>query len=403
MRKILVVSIFFLSGHLSAQWVQQNSGTTQNLYTVYFTNANTGFAAGARGTILKTTNGGINWINLTTDTTYNYNEMVFINSTTGIMVGSNGLVLRTTNEGNNWIQQISGTTQPLVAVDFNSNLIIACGANGTIISSTNTGINWTTITTPVTSYITDVSIPSPNTIYMGGYGSLIKSTNGGENWSILQNCSGKGCFFYNKIQFFNATTGYGTGFINGSLSYYFKKTTNGGSNFTSSMQPCDNFHFIDINNGFVLRIETIYRTTNGGINWVTNTMSGLRFNDVYMSSLNIATVVGSSGLIMRTTTGGLVFIEPVNNNTPEHFSLKQNYPNPFNPLSNIEFSISSPEFVTLKIFDANGKEIELLINQNLSVGNYKIQWNAQNHSGGVYFYKLETKNFSETKKMILLK
>lgn len=88
---------------------------------------------------------------------------------------------------------------------------------------------------------------------------------------------------------------------------------------------------------------------------------------------------------------------------PSVFSLSQNYPNPFNPNTNIEFSLPEKSFVKLKIFDFLGREVSELVNENLSEGTYRYNFNGINLASGMYFYKLETEKFSETKKMILVK
>ncbi|HCA43325.1 MAG TPA: hypothetical protein DEP28_08745, partial [Bacteroidetes bacterium] len=76
---------------------------------------------------------------------------------------------------------------------------------------------------------------------------------------------------------------------------------------------------------------------------------------------------------------------------------------PFNPETKISFSIPKSDFVTLEIFDALGRKIETLMNKETGAGNYDINWNANDLSGGVYFYKLTTSQFSDTKRMILIK
>jgi len=88
---------------------------------------------------------------------------------------------------------------------------------------------------------------------------------------------------------------------------------------------------------------------------------------------------------------------------PSEYSLSQNYPNPFNPSTQIQFSIPSQENVSLKVFDALGKEVAELVNQNLSAGNYSVDFNASTLSSGIYFYTITTNNFSSTKKMMLVK
>jgi len=85
--------------------------------------------------------------------------------------------------------------------------------------------------------------------------------------------------------------------------------------------------------------------------------------------------------------------------------LYQNYPNPFNPVTNIKYEIPQDYsgLVTLKIYDITGKEIAKLVNQNLTTGSYNVTWDAANFSTGVYFYQLNAGDFSEVKRMILIK
>jgi len=88
---------------------------------------------------------------------------------------------------------------------------------------------------------------------------------------------------------------------------------------------------------------------------------------------------------------------------PASFTLYQNYPNPFNPTTNISFTIQSKSFVTLKVYDLLGRDVATLISQELPAGTYPQQWNAAGMPSGVYFYRLQTGSFIETKKLILLK
>lgn len=92
-----------------------------------------------------------------------------------------------------------------------------------------------------------------------------------------------------------------------------------------------------------------------------------------------------------------------NSNVPDKYKLNQNYPNPFNPATEITYDLAGPGNVKLTVYDMSGKEISTLVNDHQPVGNYKVEFNASNYSSGVYFYKLETEKFSETKKMILVK
>ena len=101
-------------------------------------------------------------------------------------------------------------------------------------------------------------------------------------------------------------------------------------------------------------------------------------------------------------------LNPVSSNNegqeiPGKYSLSQNYPNPFNPVTKIKFQMPKQGFAVLKIYDALGREIQTLINQSLSPGTYEVDWDGNNLAGGVYFYKLTSGAFTETRKMILVK
>ena len=85
------------------------------------------------------------------------------------------------------------------------------------------------------------------------------------------------------------------------------------------------------------------------------------------------------------------------------YHLSTNYPNPFNAITRIDFSIPIDQFINIKVYDILGIEITTLINDNLSVGNHSIQWDASNYSSGVYFVKLECENYYNMRKMLLLK
>ena len=89
--------------------------------------------------------------------------------------------------------------------------------------------------------------------------------------------------------------------------------------------------------------------------------------------------------------------------TPAKFELKQNYPNPFNPTTSIECVVPSSEYVSLKVYDVLGNEVASLVNENKNAGSYRIDFNASTLSSGVYFYKITAGNYTETKKMMLIK
>jgi hypothetical protein len=117
---------------------------------------------------------------------------------------------------------------------------------------------------------------------------------------------------------------------------------------------------------------------------------------------------GASG----THLPGLYAIQPdpctitsVGNNSevPNQYLLKQNYPNPFNPTTKISYNIPKSGLVTLKIYDLLGREVVTLVNEVKNPGNYVIDFDGSSLSSGAYFYRMEAKDFSDTKKMLLIK
>jgi len=101
-------------------------------------------------------------------------------------------------------------------------------------------------------------------------------------------------------------------------------------------------------------------------------------------------------------------IQQIGTNIPEKYFLYQNYPNPFNPVTKITFALPpSPQGeglgVRVIVYDILGKEVITLVSEQLNAGTYSVDWNASEYSSGVYFYKLQTDNFSVTKKMLMIK
>jgi hypothetical protein len=100
---------------------------------------------------------------------------------------------------------------------------------------------------------------------------------------------------------------------------------------------------------------------------------------------------------------GVASVENISGVTPSNYSLEQNFPNPFNPSTTINFTIPNSDFVTLKVFNILGSEVATLVNENLSSGTYKFNFDALNLASGVYLYELKAGNFREIKKMNLIK
>lgn len=121
--------------------------------------------------------------------------------------------------------------------------------------------------------------------------------------------------------------------------------------------------------------------TGGGVAFV-----GFGATPIFYDNSSIVTNVGITGT-----------------ETPERYSLNQNFPNPFNPETNISFDIPSTGLIKLVVYDMLGKEVATLVNKNMEAGSYSYNFNAAGLTSGVYFYKLTSDDFSEVKRMVLLK
>jgi hypothetical protein len=101
----------------------------------------------------------------------------------------------------------------------------------------------------------------------------------------------------------------------------------------------------------------------------------------------------------------LVGITPVSNEIPDSYKLYQNYPNPFNPVTTIRFDLPGVAIheLSLRIYDALGREVAIVANQELNPGTFEVEWDASNYPSGVYFYRLSAGDYRKTKKMVVLK
>ena len=127
---------------------------------------------------------------------------------------------------------------------------------------------------------------------------------------------------------------------------------------------------------------------------------------------------GTDGILFQTgyaTSDQIVRVEQIDNKIPLSFVLEQNHPNPFNPSTKIKYSIHQSSNVVIRVFDVLGDEVATLVNEELSAGEYEVEFKSHSGEGrnlpagrqgltsGVYFYQLKTNNFIQTKKMLLLK
>ncbi len=149
----------------------------------------------------------------------------------------------------------------------------------------------------------------------------------------------------------------------------------------------------------------VFVSGNSGASW-TQINSGLTKTDILSSTIcgaNIFIGTRSGGVWRRSLDDISTSIPREPDGPPVQFYLAQNYPNPFNPVTTISFVIPSRSSVMLKVFDILGKEVETIVNGELSAGNHSYRWDASDFSSGVYFYRVQAGAFAQTRKLLLLK
>ena len=407
---LITVSLFH---HFSfGQWLQQSSGVSTGLVEVRFINQNTGWVCGNGGTILKTTNGGVNWLTQNSGVpTKSLGDIFPIDENIIYCVGWFETILKSTNGGNNWLAIRNGPNnmgKNYLGVHFiNSNTGWIAGQGFYVLKTTNGGITFDSSFVPAIFY--DVYFKDNlNGLISGETGSLYKSTNGGINWSQI-NVLGE------AAEFFELTFIGDTGWIAGWQNRKIYKTTNFGTSWDSltrvtpspDIWNATSLFFSSINTGWICGgAGNIWRTSNGGYNWFKQvTPSNLGYGGIYFVNDSIGWSLGNSGLIVHTISSGqIVGIGSIQNETPRKYSLSQNYPNPFNPVTNIKYQIAENNTsVKLTVFDITGKEIYALVDKIQNAGTYEVSFDGINLPSGVYFYTLKANGFSITKKMLMLK
>ncbi len=151
--------------------------------------------------------------------------------------------------------------------------------------------------------------------------------------------------------------------------------------------------------------DGVYMQSGAGTTW----SNWSAFKDGLPALADVRDLNLDGNLMFAGLFGGSIWktlitdIKKISTEVPGNYSLSQNYPNPFNPSTNINFKIKETKFVKLSVYNILGEEVASLVNQKLSPGNYNVTFDGSSLSSGIYFYRLITGNFSDVKKMTLIK
>lgn len=334
------------------------------------------WAAGMGGVIIKSMDFGSTWTVVRPFSTpdHTIRGIAFKPGSSGHVsfVGYAGTFFETNNNGASFVQRFdipftmhSIAYSPNFAVDGRG---IISGTDGKVWNTTNFGANWIPRNTYRYDYLNDVVFLNSNeAMICGNNGTILRSTNWGRTWSVNVQ--------YLTIEHLRSIDAFGS------------KVTVCGDNGKIMTANDWGITFIDQLNG-----------------------ENRHFYGVSLRAANIGVVVGEVGtagtgapLYYTSMNGGFVGITQIGTETPKNFSMSQNYPNPFNPTTKINFAIPKQGLVTLKVYDMLGKEVKTLVNEVKSAGSYTVDFNGSQFSSGVYFYKIQTSEFTEVKRMMLVK
>jgi photosystem II stability/assembly factor-like uncharacterized protein len=275
----------------------------------------TGYAAGAVGTILKTTDGGETWVALTSGSAAGFRDMYFHDASIGFVVGSGGEILRTDDGGTTWVPQTSNTTEVLREVIFpvDDQTGYVAGDNGTILKTTNGGTTWVVQTEGTFLDLLGIDFPvDTQTGYAAGWaGEMVKTTDGGANWNSLN--SGTTNHLYDVLFPVDTQTGYACG-----NAGEMHRTTDGGATWTLEASGAgatlyDLCFPSDADNGYAVGFvgDIVQRTSEGW--WLQRSGHDDRLYGVdFPGGGTVGYAVGWYGVILKTTDGGggMVVLHP---------------------------------------------------------------------------------------------
>jgi len=315
---------------------------------------------------------------------------------------------RTSDLGTNW-ENISSklpngfSLGNILGVDNKLYITGSSGGEQQLLISDDFGDNWTAKNAG-SDYIAMLR-GTPAKLVIAAGTNLLESTDEGDSWTAYQN---NGLIsspnFYEFIPIGDRVVAW-AGDFNDSKMYY---TDDMGANWVNSEDAeviGQVEQFLHIQESLIAASKFgFYISHDDGETWN-------QFYDGY-GQRNATSILSSGKYLLAATRNDAAWYRPqvqvtsfreVKNSSPENFELSQNYPNPFNPSTKISFTINSSNHVKLTIYSITGEKIITLLDREINAGNYEVDFNAQNLTSGVYFYKIQAGNFVSVKKMILMK
>ena len=405
--------------YLNAQWIRLNNIQGGNCI---YKNGNDIYLGNNDGVYIST-NDGTNWsvsnnglLNSEVSVLVFDNNNIYANTFkyTGVQLYHRLMFFKSTNNGDNWTLLNNFNID---SVNFVSSMILTNGniytsiLNRGVYKSTDFGVSWASKNNGLADTAVNVIVSLNGNLYVGTSGyypninyGIFKSSNNGDSWNRVFSLTRVYCICTIGNTLFAGTNGYG-----------IYKSTNDGLNWVNTNSEVGPAKCLASSGNNLLRGDaTIYNEGGGvflstdlGISWIPK-FEGLNSPPTknihkILAYNTYAFLINDSGVYRRTMDNILLPVKEVNADVSLNYNLSQNYPNPFNPSTTIRYEIPKNGFVKLIVFDILGNKIETLVNEKQTTGIYEATFDASKYSSGVYFYKLTTDNFSESKKMLLIK
>lgn len=399
-------------------WEKLQSPVNVTLRYLSFVDSLTGWAAGEAGTIIRTTDGGETWESQNSTVKTFISDIFFLDRNLGWattvedVFPFNSILIKTTNGGGDWVAKNYPDSLEYIRTIFFFDSLNGL-AGGTYIAYTSDGGSTWIESDRDSNMVSDY--PVYNFSFLneqfgyacGGFidraGVIWRTTNSGLNWTS-QGVSADEVFDLFIFDSLNAIT------LSGDPEGFFPiakiATTDAGMNWTNDTLSFPGLSFaIDFrtyNEGWSASGNTFLITTNRGETWSKfNTPDSTIIFDLQFTDPRNGYAVGTNGTILKFDPT-LVSLEPINEN-PDDYTLYQNYPNPFNPKTIIGYSLPTTSKISLVVYDVLGKEVTTLVEGENQAGHYNIVFDAGGLPSGIYFYKLTTGYFIQTKKMVYIK
>jgi photosystem II stability/assembly factor-like uncharacterized protein len=429
---LIVLALSISSGRISSQeyWIPTNTPTAQLLRRLYFTDSQTGWAAGDRGTIIHTTDGGDTWQTQSSGFETGIVDIFFLNNSTGwalvwsVSNPTGTIILKTKDGGGSWIpEDYPESDKYMKKVFFIDSLRGWLGGSpDAFVYTIDGGEEWTDIVLDSGGLghfpVINLSFFDSNYGFANGgifdiAGVIWKTTNGGVNWYSM----GVGPEPIQQIVFFDSLNALGVG---GDFEFGtgIARTYDAGENWqytslgVAGVATAVSFRTAAEGWACLGSAQKFIFTSDSGNTWTENPAPNHSkiFDLVFADSMH-GYAVGDVGVILKYDT------TVVSVNSPEplypraSIKLYPNYPNPFNPTTNIKFDIPvsmSGAIVELNIYDLNGRLVRTLLKDSKPQGEYSVKWNGFDNTdravaSGVYICRLTAGAYSQVRKMILLR